>query len=860
MLLSAGTKFGPFVIVEPLGAGGMGEVYRAQDTRLGRDVAIKVLPESFAGDSDRLRRFEQEAQAVAALNHPNILAIHDIGTQNGAPYLVSELLEGNTLRAELEQGRLGSRKIVDCAVQMAQGLAAAHEKHIVHRDLKPENVWITKDGRVKILDFGLAKLAAPGGESASMATLTSPPTEPGKVLGTVGYMAPEQVRGASVDTRTDIFSFGAVLYEMVAGLQPFRRDTAAETMTAILKEEPPELSEMPQPASPGMQRIIGRCLEKKPEQRFQSAKDLAFALEALTGTSTKSAANLAIVEQQKSWKRWPGTLAAVGIPLGLILGAAATWFLRPTPEPIAPFRQASFHRGEVIRARFGPDEKTLVYSAKLNGNPMDTYVLRAEYPEPVAAGLNGALLEAVSRQGQLAVLVRPQYFAHKTFLGTLATTPMGGNAPREIMDNVSEADWSPDGQQLAIIDRPGAEWRLQYPIGKILWSGSNWISDVRVSADGKRVTYFRHPPNIDDRGDVMVVEEDGKPRVLVGAFESLAGLAWDPSGKEIWFSASQAGQQYCIHAVTLKGKERTMHCGAAPTIILDFSASGRALVMAMQARVSMAVLEHGAKEEKDLTWLDFAYNPRLSRDGSEVLFTDQTGQGSVQYGVYVRKRDGSPAVRIGENGFGSDITPDGKFALVVNADDTQRHIQIVPVGTGEKKILHWDGVQPIWAQWFPDGEHILLTASIPPGKPAGLYVTDAQGATPRLIVEGAQSRAGVSPDGAWIIYGRDGKRFIQSTTSTEMKDVPNFPTDQRAIAWSAGAEHLFTQAADDSGVQLSRLDLKTGIAEPWQTIRPKDQVGQRPMSNPVAITPDGKWMAYYYVNELDQLYVTDGLK
>src|SRR6202162_1872572 len=604
-------------------------------------------------------------------------------------------------------------------------------------------------------------------------------------------MAPEQVRGAPVDTRTDIFSFGAVLYEMVSGLQPFRRDTAAETMTAILKEERPELSEMPQPASPGMQRIIARCLEKKPEQRFQSAKDLAFALEALTGTSTKSAASLAIAEQQKSWKRWPGNLAAVGIPLALILGAAATWFLRPTPAPIAPFRQASFHRGEVIRARFGPDEKTLVYSAKLNGNPMDTYVLRAEYPEPVPAGLNGAVIQALSRQGQLAVLVRPQYFAHKTFLGTLATTPMGGNAPREIMDNVSEADWSPDGQQLAIIDRPGAEWRLQYPIGKILWSGTNWISDVRVSADGKKVAYFRHPPNIDDRGDVMLVEKDGKPRVLAGAFESLAGLAWDPSGKEIWFSASQTGQQYCIHAVTLKGKERVVHCGAAPTIIVDFSSSGRALVMAMQARVSMAVLEHGAKEEKDLTWLDFAYNPRLSRDGNEVLFTDQTGQGSVQYGVYVRKRDGSPAVRIGENGFGSDITPDGKFALVVNADDSQRRIQIVPVGTGEKKVLHWEGVQPIWAQWFPDGEHILLTASIPPGKPAGLYVTDTKGATPRLITEGAQSRAGVSSDGAWVTYGRDGKRFIQSTTSTDTKNVPTFPAEQRLSAWAGDADHLF---------------------------------------------------------------------
>jgi len=859
MTLTLGTRLGPYEITATLGAGGMGEVYRAKDTRLGREVAIKVLPESFARDSERLRRFEQEAQAVAALNHPNILAIHDVGEQNGAPYLVSELLEGNTLREELQQGRLGTRKAVEYSVQMAQGLAAAHEKNIVHRDLKPENVFITKDGRVKILDFGLAKLAATSGPQESLATLTSAPTEPGKVLGTVGYMSPEQVRGGTIDTRTDIFSLGATLYEMVSGQQPFRRDTAAETMTAILKEEPPELSELAQPVSPGMQRIISRCTEKKPEQRFQSAKDLAFALEALSGTSTKSTANPAIVEEKPSSKLWRRTLPAA-ILLAVGLGSGIVWLKRPTIPAVAPFRQASFHRGEIIHARFGPDGKTLLYSAKLSGGPLDTYILRAEYPEPVPAGLQGAVLEAVSRQGQMAVLENAQYFAHKTWVGTLAVTPLGGSAPKEIMENVSEVDWAPDGNQMAVIIHPAQGWQLQYPVGKILWEGQNWISDVRVSPDGKTVAYFRHPPNVDDRGDVMVVEGSGTPQVVSGNWESLAGMAWNPSGNEVWFSASQTGQQYCIRAVTLRGKERTVHCGATPTVIQDFSATGHALVMTQQSRVSMAIVEHGKNEEKDLTWLDFAYNPRLTQDGTQVMFTDQTGQNGVQYNVYVRKTDGSPAVRIGENGFGADITRDGKYALVVRTDDAQSPVQIFPVGAGEKKVIRWDGVQPIWAQWYPDGERILMTASIPPGKPAGLYVTDSKGTPPKLILDNANERAGVSPDGAWVACVQDGKRMLHSTTSAEFKEIPKYPGNAFPIGWGIDANHLFLQERQPSGLDLSRLDIKTWKAEPWQVIRPKDQVGLRSMSTPVAITPDGKWMAYTYGNELDQLYVSEGLK
>src|SRR5208282_5742621 len=564
MTPTSGTKLGPYEIIAPIGAGGMGEVYRARDTRLGREVALKVLPASFSRDVDRLRRFEQEARAVAALNHPNILAIHDIGEDGGSPFIVSELLEGSSLRAELEHGPLSARKASDYAAQIAQGLAAAHDKNIVHRDLKPENTFLTKEGRVKILDFGLAKLAPDArGAKGDGLTLTSSPTEAGMVMGTAGYMAPEQVRGSAIDSRTDIFAFGAVLYEMIYGERAFRRDTAAETMTAILKEDPPELSEMNHPVAPGLERIVRRCLEKQPEQRFQSAKDLAFALEALSGTTSRTAANAAIAGDAGK-PRWPAFVAAAAV-LGLALGAAIAWYLRPAPAAPPTFTRVSYHRGEVIRGRFGPDAKTVFYSAKFDaksgGGAPDTYSIREDYPASTPVGLNGALLLAISRQGQMAVLMRPKYFAHYEWGGTLATSPLGGSAPRELLENVVDADWGPDGNELAVIDRSNDrannKWRLQYPIGKVLLEGEGWMSDMRVSPDGKQVALFRHPPNPDDRGDLALVDRSGQLRTLSSGWESLEGLAWAPSGKEIWFSAAVSGEQWCIHAVTLSGKQRT---------------------------------------------------------------------------------------------------------------------------------------------------------------------------------------------------------------------------------------------------------------------------------------------------------------
>jgi eukaryotic-like serine/threonine-protein kinase len=314
--MQAGTRLGPYEIAALLGAGGMGEVYRARDTRLGRDVAIKVLPPEFADDPERLKRFEQEARAVAALSHPNVLAIHDVGTHEAIPYLVTELLEGESLRDRLKAGGLTVRKAVETAVQIAQGLAAAHEKGIVHRDLKPGNVFVTKDGQVKILDFGLARLAQPEIPSDPHAkTLPGEPaTESGAVLGTMGYTSPEQLRGERADARSDIFAFGCVLYEMLAGTSPFLKATGAETVTAIMSEDPVPLSGTGRVIAPALQEIVSRCLEKRPADRFSSAHDLALALRA------ESPALMEFPAVRRAWR-------VVGLALGGVTVLAVTGVL-----------------------------------------------------------------------------------------------------------------------------------------------------------------------------------------------------------------------------------------------------------------------------------------------------------------------------------------------------------------------------------------------------------------------------------------------------------------------------------------------------------------------------------------------------
>jgi len=468
MPLAAGIKLGPYELAASIGAGGMGEVYRAHDRRLGRDVAVKVIPASVASETTRLRRFEQEARAAASLNHPNILAVYDIGTHDNCPYIVSELLEGQTLRQRLRNGSLPMRKLLDCALQIARGLAAAHDRGIVHRDLKPDNIFITNDGRVTILDFGLAKLTRPESEVEDLTKTIA--SDPGTVLGTVGYMSPEQVRGKPTDARSDLFSFGAVLYEMVSGERAFKGDSSAEVLSAILKDEPQDLSAMQCEAPPALERIVRHCLEKNPNERFQSAHDLAFALEELTVTSKLTGIAELPHPKTHAW-RMPLVL---GITIVVILwGLWLTHNLRTDQQP--EFRQITFRNGTVYRARFTKDGNSILYSAAWEGHPAQLFTTRSGSTESRSIADN-TIVVSISSKDQTAVILNPRYFPSGSIPlieGTLALLPIEGGAPRPVLQHVEYADWTPDGTELAVIRGPaeGATWGarsnvLQFPMAQ----------------------------------------------------------------------------------------------------------------------------------------------------------------------------------------------------------------------------------------------------------------------------------------------------------------------------------------------------------------------------------------------------------
>jgi hypothetical protein len=453
----------------------MGEVYRAHDARLDRDVAIKILPTEFAADAERVRRFEQEARATATFSHPNIVVVYDVGTQGNDLYVVTELLDGETLRQRLGGGALSVRKATDCATQIAFGLAAAHEKGIVHRDLKPDNIFITRDGRVKILDFGLAKLAAPVTSDDRTVGTEAVKTGAGMVMGTLGYMSPEQVRGGAVDHRSDLFSFGAILYEMLSGRRAFRGNSSADTISAILKEDPAELSATGREISPALDHVVRHCLEKNPEERFQSARDLAFDLQNLSGSTTKMAAS----PPAEKNKRTPLALAAVAslIIIALVAAFAAGWLLRPVSSPT--FKQLTFQRGTVTAAHFAPDGQNVIYSAAFAGNlHPDVYSARVDGVMSRAMGVSDADLLSISPQGEMALLQgwRRDYGWQRH--GMLSHMPISGGAPRETLDGVESADWSRDGAQLAVI-RSQPRYQIEFPIGRVLWAPpSGWVSEL----------------------------------------------------------------------------------------------------------------------------------------------------------------------------------------------------------------------------------------------------------------------------------------------------------------------------------------------------------------------------------------------
>jgi len=545
MTLSPGTRLGPYEVLSPIGAGGMGEVYKAHDGKLGRDVAIKVLPERMAEDADALARFEREARAVAALNHPNILGIYDFGREGSIAYAAMELLEGEPLRDRLEAGAIPVRRAIDYAQQMATGLAAAHERGIVHRDLKPENVFLTQDGRVKILDFGLAKrIGKSASDEATSAPTMSQQTDPGTVMGTVGYMSPEQVRGLAVDARSDIFAFGAILYEMLSGRRAFHRETASDTMSAILRDEPPELVESGRNIPPGLDRIVRHCLEKNPAERFHSTRDIAFDLEAVGTASTTGAARTAVPGARLRFRPAVILAAAIGLGAGILLDRAFRHIPEPAPVAIRPLT----HSGEDFAPAVSPDGKTIAFSSLRDGT-MRIWLKQLATGDEVALTAGPDFRPRFSPDGSQILFIHGGYQPFPMILpgsADLYRVPIIGGAPRKVAAGGSDGDWSPDGHAIAFVTNSGspptgALYLVPVEGGEPTRIG-RWTSRVagppRFSPDGRTIALPSLPANAGGGAKIELVSADGKTDRTLPVPPSLGALSnvvWSARGDGVFY-------------------------------------------------------------------------------------------------------------------------------------------------------------------------------------------------------------------------------------------------------------------------------------------------------------------------------------
>jgi eukaryotic-like serine/threonine-protein kinase len=855
---SPGTSLGPYELLASIGAGGMGEVYRARDPRLGREVAIKILPPQFSADADRLRRFEQEARAAAALNHPGILAIYDLGTQsNGSPYIVSELLEGESLRERLRSGPLPLRKAMEYGAQIALGLAAAHEKGIVHRDLKPENLFLTKDGRAKILDFGLAKLTERGSDAETV--VHSEGTSPGMVLGTVGYMSPEQVRGVATDYRSDIFTLGAILYEMLSGKRAFHGDTTADTMSAILKEEPPELTETNRQVPPALERIVRHCLEKNPDERFQSARDVAFDLGALSSPSTSGIAPVSAgAVSSRAGRRARFALAGtIGLiaALGLGMAIGARW---SRPEP-PRYQQLTFRRGTIEGARFAPDGHTIVYSAAWEGGQPELYSSRDDGQGERPLGISDAKLLAISSTGEMALLTKIQPPRNWIDLGTLARAPLAGGAPRELLEGVDSADWAPDGKELAVsrFDAGSAQWKLEYPVGKVIYQSPNWISHIRLSPHGDRIAFLEHTPTGDDRGHVAVVSLSGAKKDLSAELASVQGVAWSRDGGEIWFTASTNGNNRMLYAVTPAGRQRLVDTVPGKLQLEDMGADGRALLQLQSAGRTMVGVRAGQSREIPLGWLDYPFPRDLTPDGKTVLFEEEGEGGGPRYTVFVRGTDGSPAVAIGE-GYAGAISPDGKWAVKVSPDDAHRST-IVPVGAGETRNLPVSDISYGLGKWLPDSRHYIF-AGQQADRPLRVFVVDrVTGQVQPLTPEGTAGNF-PSPDGAWLpVRDSNHRDWLWPLKGGEKRPLNGVQPQQFVIGWRDNKSLLLSSNKPEDRIprRVYMLDIATGRQQFWKALGPSDTAGMRSIG-PIAFAGDS--YVYGYSRQLSDLFLTSGLR
>jgi hypothetical protein len=755
-----------------------------------------------------------------------------------------ELLDGETLREHLTGGRLPPRRAIEYGAQIARGLAAAHDKGIVHRDLKPENVVITSEGLVKILDFGLARRDA-GLVDSSSATIQQD-TTPGSVLGTFGYMSPEQVRGEAVDARSDLFSFGSVFYEMLTGTRAFQRDTTAETMTAILRDDPPELSQSRADLPPALDRIVRHCLEKNRQQRFQTARDVAFALEALSGTSVTTVA--AVPPARPRWTRPVAAVALVGAALlaGVAVGRRTS---APPASEFPSFEAKTFEPQAIFAARFAPDGRTIVFSAALQGNEPELFVSREGATLPQPLGLRRTHLLSISSKGELAVLSNATFITHRLFDGTLSRMPIDGT-PRPWIEHVREADWSPDGATLAIVREAGSKDQLEYPIGTKLYETTGYVSDPRVSPDGTRVAFMDHQNKFDNRGWVKVVDRAGKMQTLAGEYWGEEGLSWSTDGRNVLYSAAVLGGSYEPYVASAIGSPNPhvvlRSIGAA--LLLDVR-DDRWILLSDDERFEIRALFAGAAEERVIGYLGVSLGPLLSRDGEVLVFDDESVSAGSNYAIMMTKAEGGGVVRVGD-GMVYDVSPDG--SRVLGGTYTPAQIRVYPTGAGEPQTLDLPRLKtPERAQFFPDGRRILACGDEQSGGRRCYTLDPAAGHAKPAMPDGIIAHL-ISPDGERAIASTPDGTFVLFAFRDGRTDPVAIRSDERLAQWSPDGRSILVYKESEIPARLERVDLASGKRTLVRELGPPDRAGIMQVVG-ATVAGDGRAYAYGYWKRFSKL-------
>lgn len=853
MSLAVGERIGRYEILAPLGSGGMGEVYYARDPQLERPVAIKVLTESRDATALQLERFQREARAIARITHAHICTIHDVGEMDGVPFLVMELLEGETLAERLERGPLPVDRALIAAGQIAEALDAAHKKGVVHRDLKPSNVMLTASG-VKLLDFGLAKFRDTERATAlDLSTQSLRLTAGGTIVGTIPYMSPEQVEGREVDARTDIFSLGAILYEMTSGRPAFEGRSPASLISAILTHDPQPLSSVLPGVPPGVDRILTKCLAKDRDARWQSASDLTAAL---TWIRDDSAAPLSIAPTNNRKHRHFWTTLVAALAAGAVVGGAAMWMLTSSrtvgrgSATIPEFIPLTFRTGSVSAARFAPDGETVIYSAAWGGEDYALFMTRRGSVESRPLSIPGARLLAVSPTGDLMFL-RGRHEAVKllapTAWGTLARVAMTGGAPREILDDVTAADWTPSGD-LAVVRRGGVE----FPLGTTI-HGPHQFSYVRIAPDGQRLALVEGP-------NIVVLDRSGKKTTLSSGWGEMTTVAWSPSGDEVWFAAgNRRNQAWALRAVSLTGKERVVLASPGGGIALfDVFHDGRALISTAVGKMGCSCLPPDQAQTRELSWLDGSAPEALSADGRSVLLSEVLHGAGEHGSIYLRKTDGSDAIRLGD-GFGEDLSPDGKWVLTTQVPG-RPHWILVPTGPGSPKALPPGPlVGRFEANFLPNGRQIAFGGR-EKDRGARIYIQDIDSGAIRAISPEAVVTAGLAtPDSRYVIGQSKGRVVKYAVDGSAPIPLTYLDSDDLPLQWSADESILYVQRMGQWPPAVDRVNTTTGKRERWKTIQPADPSGLDSVIR-ILITPDGKTYCHDYVRILSELFIVEGLK